>query len=270
MATAEPAYFEKLVTQDAAGATTAASIPYIVRGVADEDTAVATARAAAPATYGDLVFDTATLAETLNDTTYKVEVNYKSREKKEQEEPEPTYAFDTGGGSVHLTQSLATRNKYPADAPDYAGAIGYDGESVNGCDVTRPVYSFSETHYFKPTVVTESFRNNLARKTGMYNNDAFRGFEDGEVLFMGASGRRTGDDPDDLWEITYNFSVQRNQTNLDIGGITVATKRGWDYLWVRYEDQISSDSKSVLKMPVAVYIEKVYYGTDFTSLGIGN
>ena len=87
---------------------------------------------------------------------------------------------------------------------------------------------------------------------------------------MGASGRRTGDDPDDLWEITYNFSVQRNQTDLDIGGITVATKRGWDYLWVRYEDQISSDSKSVLKKPVAVYIEKVYYGTDFTSLGIGN
>ena len=55
-------------------------------------------------------------------------------------EPEPSFAFDTGGGSKHVNQSIATVSKTPSDAPDYGGAISVDSEgNVNGIDITMPV-----------------------------------------------------------------------------------------------------------------------------------
>jgi hypothetical protein len=39
-------------------------------------------------------------------------------------------------------------------------------------------------------------------------------------------------------------------------------------MWVRYADEVDDTVKQVVKKPVAVYIEKVYYGTNFGSLGI--
>lgn len=257
---------DRVVTVDKEGNFTQASIPWVVTGVADENAAVELVRTSAPGTWNSLVLDYVTIEERHGETHYKVSANYREAEEKDDEYPEPTFTFETSGGSVHLTQSISTRNKYPSSAPDYSGAIGYDGDDVQGVDATRPVYQFSETHFLKPSTVTDSFRAALARKTGMYNNDSFRGFSEGEVLFLGASGRRQGTKYDDLWEVTYSFAVQQNQSSLTIGDISGISKRGWDYLWVRYEDDIDSSTKKVLKKPVAVYVEKIYLGTDFSSL----
>jgi hypothetical protein len=102
----------------------------------------------------------------------------------------------------------------------------------------------------------------------MYNNDPFRGFDPGEVLFLGATGIRRGDGRDDLWEITYRFAVSQNRTAFTVGSIPVGGKLGWDYMWVRYADEVDDTAGQVVKRPAAVYIEKVYYGTRFASLGI--
>ena len=59
-----------------------------------------------------------------------------------------------------------------------------------------------------------------------------------------------------------------NRTSFTVGGISVGSKLGWDYMWVRYADEVDDTVKQVVKKPVAVYIEKVYYGTNFGSLGI--
>lgn len=52
---------------------------------------------------------------------------------------------DTMGGTQHLTQSLATVNKYAPSgktAPDFKGAIGVTKDSVDGVDVVCPVFNF--------------------------------------------------------------------------------------------------------------------------------
>jgi len=49
----------------------------------------------------------------------------------------------------------------------------------------------------------------------------------------------------------------------------VASKKGWEYLWVRYADAEDATPKAIVKVPVAVYIEKVYEEGDFSGLGIG-
>ncbi len=51
--------------------------------------------------------------------------------------------------------------------------------------------------------------------------------------------------------------------------ITGISKRGWDHLWVRYQDAEDSTAKALVKRPVAAYVERVYYDGDFSGLGIG-
>ncbi len=40
-------------------------------------------------------------------------------------------------------------------------------------------------------------------------------------------------------------------------------------MWVRYADSKDAAAKTIVKKPVAVYVEKVYEVDDFTQLGIG-
>jgi len=54
-----------------------------------------------------------------------------------------------------------------------------------------------------------------------------------------------------------------------IGDITVASKKGWEYMWVRYADAEDAAAKAIVKKPIAVYIEKVYEEGNFPALGIG-
>jgi len=102
--------------------------------------------------------------------------------------------------------------------------------------------------------------------TGKVNNASWKGFAAGEVLFLGVSGSKRGEDD---WEITFRFAASPNRTNIQIGNITVASKKGWEYLWVRYADVEDGGSNTLVKQPVAVYVEKVYEEGDFSALGIG-
>ena len=35
-------------------------------------------------------------------------------------------------------------------------------------------------------------------------------------------------------DYVYSFSASPNKTNFTVGDITVASKKGWEYLWVEY------------------------------------
>jgi hypothetical protein len=64
---------------------------------------------------------------------------------------------------------------------------------------------------------------------------------------------------------TFNFAANPNETNLTIGGIGGIAKRGWEYLWVEYDDEVSSNR--MVKKVKAVHIEKVYRTFNFNLLG---
>jgi hypothetical protein len=180
-----------------------------------------------------------------------------------------SYSFETTGGTQHTTQSLQTVGVYAPSgrtAPNMHGAIGVTHDRVEGVDITVPVYHFSETHTLSIVFVNNSYLGTLFNLTGTVNNARFRGFQAGECLFHGVTGSKHGYDN---WELTYRFSALPNRTDLVVGGITRIAKRGWDYLWVRYEDSEDSVAHTVVKRPTAVYVEQVYYFTNFAKLGIG-
>jgi len=185
------------------------------------------------------------------------------------ETEQSTFSFDTGGGTQHITQSISTIAKYPVDtAPDCKGAIGVgqSGDSlvVEGVDIVVPVYNWSETHYLANATVTAAYKQTLFGLTGKVNDDTFKGFAAGEVLFLGASGSQRGAED---WEVSFRFAASKNKTGLTIGAITNIAKAGWEYLWVRYKN--STDKDMPVQIPAAVYIEQVYEPADFSGLGIG-
>ncbi len=183
---------------------------------------------------------------------------------------ETVYTFETGGSTQHITQSLQTIARYAppgSTAPDFYGAIGVNGDSIDGVDVTVPVFNFTETRRVGGAAVTGAYKLALFNATGKVNNASFRGFAAGEVLFLGASGTKTGIDD---WELSYKFAASPNVTSLAIGGnITISSKKGWEYLWVRFADAADTTANALVKRPIAAYVEQVYPTVDFSTIGIG-
>jgi len=237
---------------------------YTVMGTEDESEALALLQATRPTTYLGLIHQSDEI-EHIGGGVWEATVQYGVYEPPEV--GQSSFAFDTGGGTTHVTQSRQTLGSYAPSgftAPNFQGAIGVTLDSVEGTDITVPVYNFSETHNFNNAYVTGSYKLALFGLTGKINGGGFKGFAAGEVLFLGASGSKRGNDN---WEISYKFAASPNVTGLSIGPISGITKRGWDYLWVRYADAV--DENVLIKQPIAAYVERVYLDGDFSSLGIG-
>lgn len=179
---------------------------------------------------------------------------------------EAVYQFDTGGGSQHITQSLRTVRRYARPgfmAGNFKGAIGVTNDSVEGVDITVPVYSFSEVHYKKKAFVDDSYKSTLFALTGTVNNRTFRKYNPGEVLFLGAGGTKRGSDD---WELTYRFAASPNMSGMIVGDIEGISKGGWEYLWVQYADQEDENAQTLIKQPISVHIEQVYPYKNFDQL----
>jgi len=245
---------------------------YILTGTSDDVTAKNLIASSTASVYNGLVRQSIQIEPEWVDTTtgdgqWVATVRYGIRPPTEV--GESSFAFDTSGGTQHITQSIATVNRYAAPgttAPDFGGAIGVTHDNVEGVDITVPVYSFSETHYLPSAVVTPAYKGTLFSLTGKVNNASFKGLAAGECLFLGASGSKRGAED---WEITYRFAGSPNRSSLVVGPISGISKKGWEYMWVRYADSEDAAAKAIVKKPVAVYIERVYEEGNFAALGIG-
>jgi len=260
--------------ESASGENEATTLVFTIRGTADDIDALEALKTAAPATHDNLVPKTWNVEPVHIDAgdpdgcLWTGAVRYGLTSAPEPKTGDSVYNFDIGGGTQHLTQSIETVGKYAPEGktpPDFKGAIGVTHDSVEGVDITVPVYHFSETHYKADTEVTAEYKATLFALTGKVNAAAFKGFEAGEVLFLGASGSKRGEED---WEITYRFAASPNATDIPVGDITVTSKKGWEYLWVRYADAEDAGANALVKRPVAAYVEKVYEEGDFSALGI--
>lgn len=317
---------------------------YLVKGTDDDAVVYDEIESQTPAIYDGLKRLTYDITDQINNTSWEVTVRYGRADVVYPSIGDASFSFDTGGESEHITNSIATSNSYAAagSAPDFKGAIGVTGSSVDGVTIGVKSYNFVETYTYLSSVVTEAYRATIAGLTNKVNSASFRGFAAGEVLFLGASGasrdldRKTGtlstrtDDDDGvltmdaghglevgsiirlewnggnrrdmevtavtdndvtisggsggyvlpaedsaivaiqlIWDITFKFAQRSNQTGLEIGDLTGIAKKGWEYLWVRYEDVEDGTANAIVKRPKYVYVEQVYNSGDFSGLGVG-
>lgn len=178
---------------------------------------------------------------------------------------------------VHIERSLQTLMRY-GNAPDMGGLIGVnttDG-SVAGADVYQPTGTLRITKWFKPSEFTDTIRRKIIYRQCRVNSGTFRGWLEGELLFLGADIEKHGTGKKDLIPVTYNFVVAQNVEDAVIGGsISNVDYEGHNVVWVRAIDKIVNgvDAEGAFRKYLAkgidgVYVEKVYKKADFSEMGL--
>ncbi|MBI5725601.1 MAG: hypothetical protein HZA50_16705 [Planctomycetes bacterium] len=261
------------------GDSASKKLEYIVRGSSDDETVEAFALENIPATYRGLVFqnidvDPEWVDEDNDDGIWNITANYGV--KPPTEVGESTFSFDTTGGTQHITQSLQTIARYAPPgktAPDFKGAIGVTHDGVEGVDIPLPVFNFSIRRRIPVAQWSAAYAGILYSLTRTVNDAPFSvtihgdtyTFDAGECLFLGATGDESS--ATEFVEVTYKFAASPNKTGITIGDITGIVKKGWHYLWVRYEDSEDTNAKTIVKKPVAAYVEKVIEEANLGQLG---
>lgn len=224
----------------------------------------------------------------LGDDAWQLQVSYVKDGADDPDQQDPmrrTRSFDTSGGTAHKTQGEVDgtftqgEQRYwatgSAAAPNLRGVIGIDGDSIAGVDIVIPALTWTETYDVPARYVTAAYIKSIGELTGTVNNATFRTFPAGEVLFMGCSGSQEWDSEkgDGPWSLAYKFIQSPNAgpdatlPAITIGSITGITKKGHEYLWVRYEPAV--ESNDLIKRPKYVYVNRVYKEKTFSTLGIG-
>ena len=261
------------------GENAACEMLYVLTGTSSDQTALALVENSTAQTYNDLVRQSVNLEPEWVDTAtgdgrWVATVRYGV--KKPPEIGETTFSFDTSGGTQHTTQSLSTVHSYaPAGktAPDFKGAVGVTHDNVEGVDITVPVFNFSVRRRIAIASWSASYVGALYTLTGKVSSGSFTvtihgttyQFAAGEVLFLGASGDESS--ASEWVEVNYRFAASPNRTGITVGDITGISKKGWEYLWVRYADAEDAAAKMIVKKPIAAYVEKVYEDGCFALLG---
>jgi hypothetical protein len=179
-----------------------------------------------------------------------------------------TLSFDTTGGTRRITSALS-ESRYGNGAPDMKKAINVTDDSVDGTDITVPVFEWQEEYEVPGYFITQTYARKVANLTGKVNSSSFRGFEAGEVLFLGCSGTTTYNpaasvgSPIAASKLQFRFAAQQNKSDVGpIGDITGIPKKGWEYLWIQYFKSVNGPFST----PKYVYVNQVYETADFSIL----
>ena len=189
-----------------------------------------------------------------------------------------TVAFDTTGGTEHVTTAYSDSQGGPvegafyndaADYVDHYGIIDMDGDTVRGTDKVVPSFQFTETWVFPSKYLIDTYISTLYTLTGTVNKSRFRVFNEAECLFLGARGELTRGST--LASIVFSFSARPTRDNFTVGGggfaITVDQKKGWDHMAIQYKRVVQGSL--VVSRPAVVRTNKLYARTDFSKLSIG-
>lgn len=195
-----------------------------------------------------------------------------------------TFTSTTTGGTIHRDYSYETVQWYDAggigqdNTPLFDQLIGVNNNEVTGVDLVTPKEEITITKQFVAADLAANYSDTVRAMTGKVNDDTVtftwfgqtKTYQPGELLFHGASeavGRPNKSGAIRL-EFTFKFEWSKNIAGLTIGPITDIDKKGWEYLWVYYRPAPAGAVNALVRIPVAVYIERVYLEADFGDLGV--
>lgn len=197
---------------------------------------------------------------------------------------EAKFSFKTGSG----TQKIYTARKHVADyapsgvtPPNFHGAINVTDDSVEGVDLDVDAFAFDITFYVDPRNMSDDYCSLLSTLAKHVNSDTVSisidgislTFQPGELKYLESNGsKRIGFG--DL-ELTLSFAASRNATDIMIGDtgtgtgtgtgtdsgpgpIGPITKKGWDYLWVRFQQINDTAAKRLVHRPTSAHVEEIY------------
>ena len=262
------------------GASTA-EIDYLVIEPTTKKAALEAVASAAPSSCGGLPLAEIRFGGYVGDGNISATAMYASSSSdgdSDYDEEMPTMSFDCGGGTKHLTYCGGSQSRRYGTL-DAGNAIGWNGKSGDACEIAGvdvPTAQFRLTYtrvMTRAAAQDVNFMRACGSFVGKVNDAAFKGWAAGEVMFLGASfsaplkGRQKV-------VVTYNFSVQPNETNVTIAGHSVGDVDGYDYVWTIPRTTVPTSGGAVSGHPKlevdGVFVAPVCDRVSFSSLGLGN
>lgn len=260
-----------------------ATVTYIVEGTEDDITACTSAYEFAPDEFSEIPKKSASVAERLTDTAWKIEVNYGSESKSSSgdsgdESDEATMNFDCSAGTKHMTQAIEQTCVYAGsgeskDSTDEASAVpigwnGKDGSESEAAGVDVSIGELRETYtktMSKSKVTGTSWKRKVAELVGKVNSGSFKGWSAGEVMFLGCSYSAPSKGSKKV-AVSFHFAIRLNESKATVAGQNIGSKKGFEYLWALTDDEVRDGER---KRKVRKIYKAVVCETDgFGGLGI--
>ena len=260
-----------------------ATVTYIVEGTEDDITACTSAYEFAPDEFSEIPKKSASVAERLTESTWKIEVNYGSESKSSSgdsgsEDDEATMNFDCSAGTKHMTQAIEQTCVYAGsgeskDSSDEASAVpigwnGKDGSESEAAGVDVSIGELRETYtktMSKSKVTGTSWKRKVAELVGKVNSGSFKGWNAGEVMFLGCSYSAPSKGSKKV-SVSFHFAIRLNESKATVAGQNIGSKKGFEYLWALTDDEVRDGER---KRKVRKIYKAVVCETDgFGGLGI--
>jgi hypothetical protein len=148
--------------------------------------------------------------------------------------------------------------------------IGWNGKlgresSATGVEVHMPELREQYVRIMKyETVRSSAWRRRIASCIGKVNSGAFKGWNRGEVMFLGCS-YQTPQDNDSKVKVTFEFLIRINETNAIVSGINIGNIYGHEYVWAVQDNYIGAASDNNIKY---IFCAQVADFADFDILGV--
>lgn len=212
------------------------------------------------------------------DGSYDVDVNYgfQTGTPLNQQKPEPEvdsveyrFSFQAQGG--HFMQSLATVGRWGLtgenSTPDFGGLIGVHEDAnshrVEGMYVSPPAETFTLVYY--PSYISTAYQLLLESICGTVNSTPFKTRPAGSLMLVRATG---GTRDASKWQLELGFGYVPNRGAFSVGDVSVPAKDGLDLLWPYYQAAEDDALPELIVKPFGVYIERVWFRSNFNALGI--
>ena len=185
--------------------------------------------------------------------------------------------FDCSGGTRHVTQAIeqirvfkdGNSGTFEDDANGMIGWNGKTGQEAEFAGVDVPCADMRIT-FKKPmaysTLTSTAYMKKLGRLTGRVNSSTFKGWEPGELMFLGANFTAKRGEEDLI--VSFNFRAMPNEDDAKVAGRSIGKLRGCEYAWTRSETVSDKGSKRPRVMVKAIYKSSVVKTADFRQLGL--
>lgn len=268
----ELAYPEQQRTLDGTGKLTEAVIQYLVFEALDEAEALAYAFEEVPKELEELKLLSVTITERKSEDIFLIEVTYgvsssSGGSDDDDEDEEATVNFDCTTGSGHVTSALETVI-LKSGSIDPGDAIGWNGKTDENSEITGvekmvPTLTETYTKVMRVSQLNNAFRRKVAGLTAKINSKSFKGWDRGEVLFLGCSFTAPEKNAEKV-TVSFNFAIRLDESSSIAG--TKFTKDGWTYVWTISEPAFVNGKPAV--NVTGIYGSRVYEYADFGALGL--
>lgn len=246
------------------GVLSEVEITYIVSDVEDEEAALRAVLAFVPKYQDFLYLSSVEIDERRAENIFAVNAIYSDDYTDEDtaEDEEATVQYTSGGGTKRVLNAVSQRVLIGTD-PGAGNRICWNGKSgtksqVDGVDIPSSAPRKSYTIYKKRSNLTTAYESKAEALTGRVNSTTFKGYAEGECMFLGMS--YNGEDTSSsVLPVTFDFWIQRNEEDATFEGYSIGKVEGFEYPWA-----LRDDNNNVQ----CIYAAQVASKKDLNQLGI--